>query len=369
MISLQQQLRYHLPVPWPLTIRPSPRLGDSRREPPPISGNTYVERAKSDLSSKAVTRQAVRVLTLAAEGPPSAPHFERAAYHWLEAGCPRFGWHTTLLAQQAVSRNGPSTPSATLLWPKLYQAVEARESPSAELELAALSEPDHPVIKDWHPRVKAGRACPNLVRCSPAARPAREPTVLSPDPWLARALLRFAKGSDLRLGAALARGWEDGAGAQCAVCDPRLLSGRGWGTAVHSAIEGACPSLAGIRPLACVDWFARARRLPRRLGRARWRAHAFCHACRGDRTKAGAWHDPAAVWAALGSECRAGGSDRDRKATIKLTCSCGRAVPLVANSKRRTPSRPRLVRAECNASWACNSCGNGRCQASTIADF
>jgi curved DNA-binding protein CbpA len=89
----------------------------------------------------------------AAAGQPIASHFERAAFHLLEAGGDVR--HAAQLARQAVAL-APQSAKCRLTLAQAYFAGKLRESGLAELERARALEPDQPQIKEWLQRAKRG---------------------------------------------------------------------------------------------------------------------------------------------------------------------------------------------------------------------
>jgi curved DNA-binding protein CbpA len=89
----------------------------------------------------------------AAAGQPIASHFERAAFHLLEAGGD--ARHAVQLARQAVAL-APQSAKCRLTLAQAYFAGKLRESGLAELERARALEPDQPQIKEWLQRAKRG---------------------------------------------------------------------------------------------------------------------------------------------------------------------------------------------------------------------
>ena len=113
---------------------------------------SYLERAKY-AAVEGKHAEAAESYERAAIGQPSAPLFERAAHHTLEAnGDLR---KASQLAKRAVAL-APNSAKCRLTLARVYFAANLRESALAELERARAIEPDQPILKEWIARVKRG---------------------------------------------------------------------------------------------------------------------------------------------------------------------------------------------------------------------
>ncbi len=128
------------------------RLADFESRAAAELWEAYVERGKY-AAFEGRHAEAAESFERAAVGRPSASHFERAAFHTLEAGGdPK---RAALLARQAVAL-APQSAKCHLTLAQAYFAGKLRESALAELERARALEPDQPQIKEWVQRAKRG---------------------------------------------------------------------------------------------------------------------------------------------------------------------------------------------------------------------
>ena len=128
------------------------RLADLESRAAAELWEAYVERGKY-AAFEGRHAEAAESFERAAAGRPSASHFERAAFHTLEAGGdPK---RACLLAKQAVAL-APQNAKCHLTLAQAYFAGKLRESALAELERARMLEPDQPLIKEWVRRAKRG---------------------------------------------------------------------------------------------------------------------------------------------------------------------------------------------------------------------
>jgi len=128
------------------------RLGELENRASAELWEAYAERAKY-AAFEGRHAEAAESFERAALGQPSAVHFERAAFHLLEAGGDLK--HASTLARQAVAL-APQSARCRVTLAQVYYAGKLRESALAELERARVLEPDQPLIKDWIARVKRG---------------------------------------------------------------------------------------------------------------------------------------------------------------------------------------------------------------------
>ena len=128
------------------------RLGNLERRAASELWEAYVERGKY-AALEGRHAEAAESFERAAAGRASAGHFERAAFHTLEAGGDLK--RASLLAKQAVAL-APQSAKCHLTLARVYFAAKLRESALAELERARALEPDQPLIKEWILRVKRG---------------------------------------------------------------------------------------------------------------------------------------------------------------------------------------------------------------------
>jgi curved DNA-binding protein CbpA len=128
------------------------RLGDLERRASAELWEAYVERGKY-AAFEGRHAEAAESYERAAIGRPSPSHFERAAFHTLEAGGDLK--RASQLAKQAVAL-APQSAKCRLTLAQVYFAAKLRESALAELERARALEPDQPQIKEWIQRAKRG---------------------------------------------------------------------------------------------------------------------------------------------------------------------------------------------------------------------
>jgi curved DNA-binding protein CbpA len=128
------------------------RLGELEQRAAAELWEAYVERGKY-AAFEGRHAEAAESFERAAQGRPSAAHFERAAFHTLEAGGdPK---HAVQLAKQAVAL-APQSSKCRLTLAHAYFVGRMRESGLGELERARSLEPDSQPIKDFSVRVKRG---------------------------------------------------------------------------------------------------------------------------------------------------------------------------------------------------------------------
>ncbi len=128
------------------------RLGELERRAAAELWEAYVERGKY-AAFEGRHAEAAESFERAALGRPSASHFERAAFHLLEAAGDLK--HASRLAKQAVAL-APQSAKCRLTLAQVYFAAKLRESGVAELERARALDPEQAQIKEWILRVKRG---------------------------------------------------------------------------------------------------------------------------------------------------------------------------------------------------------------------
>jgi curved DNA-binding protein CbpA len=128
------------------------RLGELERRAAAELWEAYVERGKY-AAFEGRHAEAAESFERAALGRPSASHFERAAFHLLEAAGDLK--HASQLAKQAVAL-APQSAKCRLTLAQVYFAAKLRESGMAELERARALEPEQAQIKEWISRAKRG---------------------------------------------------------------------------------------------------------------------------------------------------------------------------------------------------------------------
>ncbi|HEY4104251.1 MAG TPA: DnaJ domain-containing protein, partial [Polyangiaceae bacterium] len=128
------------------------RLGELENRAAAELWEAYVERGKY-AAFEGRHAEAAESFERAAIGHPSATHFERAAFHLLEAGGD--AKRAVQLGKQAVAL-APHHGKCRLTLAQAYFAGKMRESGLAELERARALEPDLQLIKDFAARVRRG---------------------------------------------------------------------------------------------------------------------------------------------------------------------------------------------------------------------